>query len=418
MESHIYFLGGFGLLILLVAWFPIFIRNLPLTLPIICVAIGYGFFHLMGESGLTPRDYPTALTLLTELTIIVSLTGAGLSIDKRLRWREWANTVRLIGLAMPLSIAAIAALGAFFLGLPWETAALIGAVLAPTDPVLAADVRVGPPQAEPEDEVRFSLTSEAGLNDGLAFPFTFLAIGLAANGVGWGSWTWEWLLLDVVWRVAAGVLAGWVIGSMLGNIVYRMRQKIIARTGQGFAALGITFVAYAGAELIHGYGFVAVFVAALIMRRRDNHNEYNHRLYDFTEQTEHLLMMTLLVLFGGSLAGPLLDGLTWPIFAAAVIVLFVIRPVVGMLSLAGSNMYRCERSIVSLFGIRGIGSFYYLAYATNIENFGDVDTAWTLISLVVLLSIVSYGMLSAPLMGWLDRRREAEVDSSTAVGQK
>ncbi|GHB11616.1 cation:proton antiporter [Modicisalibacter luteus] len=405
MESHIFFLGGFGLLILLVAWFPIFIRNLPLTLPIICVAIGYGFFHLMDESGLTPRDYPQALTFLTELTIIVSLTGAGLSIDKRLKWREWANTFRLIGLAMPLSIAAIAALGAFFLGLPWETAALIGAALAPTDPVLAADVRVGPPQAEPEDEVRFSLTSEAGLNDGLAFPFTFLAIGLAAHGASWGPWTWEWLILDVVWRVAAGFAAGWVVGSMLGNIVYRMRHKIIARTGQGFASLGITFVAYAGAELIHGYGFVAVFVAALVMRRRDNHNEYNHRLYDFTEQAEHLLMMTLLVLFGGSLAGPLLDGLTWPIVAAAIVVLFVIRPVVGMLSLVGSGMRRCERSIVSLFGIRGVGSFYYLSYATNIEDFGEVDTAWTLISLVVLLSIVSYGMLSAPLMGWMDRRR-------------
>nr|WP_275445874.1 MULTISPECIES: cation:proton antiporter [unclassified Halomonas] len=402
----------------MVAWFPIFIRNLPLTLPIICVAIGYGFFHLMGEAGLTPRDYPQALAFLTELTIIVSLTGAGLSIDRRLRWREWVNTARLIGLAMPLSIAAIAALGAFFLGLPWETAALIGAALAPTDPVLAADVRVGPPQAEPEDEVRFSLTSEAGLNDGLAFPFTYLAIGLAAHGIGWGTWTWEWLLLDVVWRVAAGFAAGWVVGSMLGNIVYRVRHKIIARTGQGFAALGITFVAYAGAELIHGYGFVAVFVAALVMRRRDNHNEYNHRLYDFTEQAEHLLMMTLLVLFGGSLAGPLLDGLTWPIAIAAIVVLFIIRPAVGMLSLAGSNMYRCERSIVSLFGIRGVGSFYYLAYATNIENFGEVDTAWTLISFVVLVSIVSYGMLSAPLMGWMDRRREIEAGGGAAAGQK
>ncbi|TDX24192.1 sodium/proton antiporter (CPA1 family) [Modicisalibacter xianhensis] len=411
MESHIYVLGGFGLLILLVAWFPIFIRNLPLTLPIICLAVGYAIFAVAGEEGLNPRDYPAALTFLTELTIIVSLTGAGLSIDKRLRWREWANTARLIGLAMPLSIAAIAALGAFFLGLPWEAAALLGAALAPTDPVLAADVRVGPPQAEPEDEVRFSLTSEAGLNDGLAFPFIFLAIGLASHGVGWGAWAWEWLLLDVVWRVAAGCAAGWMVGSVLGNIVYRVRHKIIARTGQGFASLGITFVAYAGAELIHGYGFIAVFVAALVMRRRDNHNEYNHRLYDFTEQAEHLLMMTLLVLFGGSLAGTLLDGLTWPIFAAAIVVLFVIRPVIGMLSLAGSGIYRCERSIVSLFGIRGVGSFYYLAYATNIEDFGEVDTVWTLVTLVVLISIVSYGMLSAPLMGWMDRRREIEAKS-------
>lgn len=410
MESHIYFLGGFGLLVLLVAWFPVFIRNLPLTLPIICVAIGFTIFTLAGVE-LNPRDYPKTLSLLVELTIVVSLAGAGLSIDKRLKWRKWGSTARLLGIAMPVSVAAIAGLAAYGLGLPWETAALLGAILAPTDPVLASDVRVGPPLKGPEDEVRFSLTAEAGLNDGVGFPFTFLAIGLAAHGASLGAWTWEWLAVDVVWRGFAGLAAGWCIGQLLGNIVYRVGRKIIARHGQGFATLGIIFVAYASAEFINGYGFIAVFVAALVLRRRDDEHEYNIRLHDFTEQTERLLMMVLLVLFGGALAGTALDGLTWEIVLATIIILFCIRPLAGMLSLTGSPMLRCERTVVSLFGIRGVGSFYYLAYAGNIQDFRQIDTVWTTTSFVVLVSVLAFGMMSAPMMGWLDRRM-ADQDQS------
>lgn len=416
MDAQIIILGSFGLLILLVAWFPIFISHLPLTLPMLCVVIGFAGFTLMGENGLSPRDYLATLSLLTELTIIVSLAGAGLSIDKPLVWRQWTNTWRLLGIAMPLTIAACAALAAVYLGLPWATAVLIGAVIAPTDPVLAADVRVGPPRDGQEDEVRFSLTSEAGLNDGLGFPFTMLALGLAAHG-SLGDWTWHWLAVDGLWRCAAGLAAGWLVGRLLGAVVFRIGKHTIARNGQGFASLGITLVAYAGAELIHGYGFLAVFVAALVLRRRDDRHGYHLRLHGFTEQTEHLLMMTLLVLFGGSLAGPMLEELTWPMVIAAVVVLFVVRPLAGMLSLLGTRLRSCERVVISLFGIRGVGSFFYLAYATNTGNFAQVDAAWVFVSFIVLLSIFSYGILSAPLMGWLDRRQavlaQAEQDHRT-----
>ncbi len=410
MDAQTLIMGSFGLLILLVAWFPIFISNLPLTLPMLCVAIGFGGFSLLGEHGLSLLDYPATLSVLTELTIIVSLAGAGLSIDKPWAWRQWMNTWRLLGIAMPLTIAACAVLVAVYLGLPWATAVLIGAVIAPTDPVLAADVRVGPPREETEDEVRFSLTSEAGLNDGLGFPFTMLALGLAAHGA-LGDWTWHWLAFDGLWRCIAGVAAGWLVGHLLGKIVFTIGAETIARVGQGFASLGITFVAYAAAEFIHGYGFLAVFVAALILRNRDDMYGYHLRLHGFMEQIEHLLMMMLLVLFGGSLAGPMLQELTWPMAIAAVIVLFIIRPLAGLLSLIGSRLLSCERIIVSLFGIRGVGSFFYLAYATNAGNFAQIDTAWTFVGFIVLLSIFSYGILSAPLMGWLDRRQAALAEA-------
>ncbi|GAB2802561.1 sodium:proton antiporter [Halomonas shantousis] len=410
MESHIIFLGGFGLLILLVAWVPLLVRNLPLSLPIICIAIGFGLFSLTEEGGLHPRHYPKMTEVLTELTVIISLAGAGLRIDRQLNWREWLNTWRLLGITMPLTIAAIAVLGVYFLGLPWETALLIGAVIAPTDPVLAADVQVGPPRSGPGDEVRFSLTSEAGLNDGLAFPFTYLAIAVAINGPMPGDWTWHWLGMDVVWRIAAGIGAGWLAGWLLGVLMFRAGKISLASTGQGFAALGGTFVTYAGAEAIHGYGFIAVFVGALALRStQEDKHDYQLRLHDFTEEIERLLMMVLLVLFGGSLAGPLLDGLTWKMAIAGLAILFLIRPVTGMFALLGSQMCHSERAIVSLFGIRGVGSFYYLAYAVNQEDFGRIDDVWTLISFIVLVSIIFHGMTSGPLMSWLDRRREASV---------
>ncbi|WP_136068350.1 cation:proton antiporter [Modicisalibacter radicis] len=410
MDAQILIMGSFGLLILLVAWFPIFISRLPLTLPMLCVAIGFGGFMLLGEDGLSPREYPATLSVLTELTIIVSLAGAGLSIDKSWAWRRWTNTWRLLGIAMPLTIAACAMLAAVYLGLPWATAVLIGAVIAPTDPVLAADVRVGPPREATEDEVRFSLTSEAGLNDGLGFPFTMLALGLAAHGA-LGDWTWHWLAVDGLWRCGAGLAAGWLMGRLLGAVVFRIGKRTIARTGQGFASLGIIFVVYAVAELIHGYGFIAVFVAAMVLRRHDDRHGYHLRLHGFIEQAEHLLMMTLLVLFGGSLAGPLLEELTWPMVIATLVVLFIIRPLAGLLSLLGTRLRSCERIIVSLFGIRGVGSFFYLAYATNAGNFAQIDTAWALVSFIVLMSVFSYGILSAALMNWLDRRQAALAEA-------
>lgn len=405
MEPHILFLGGFGLLILLVAWFPVFTKGLPISLPIVCMLIGFGFFSLIGETGLQPRDYPQTLELLTELTVIVSLAGAGLSIDQRLAWREWMSTTRLLGITMPLTIAIVSVLVAFGLGLPWATAILIGAVIAPTDPVLAADVRVGPPKAGPSDEVRFSLTSEAGLNDGLAFPFVYLALGIAAHGSFTGMWSWHWLAVDVIWRVAAGIGAGWLIGRLFGIVIFRMGNMAIARSGLGFASLGGTLVAYASAEMIQGYGFIAVFVGALILREHENHYDYHSHLHSFTEQIERLLMMVLLVLFGGSLAGSVFDHLTWELILSVLVVLFAVRPIAGMVGLSGSRMSLSERTVVSLFGIRGIGSFYYLAYATNEGDFVRLDTAWAFVGLTVLISIVFHGMASSPLMSWLDRKR-------------
>jgi len=406
MNWYMVVLGGVGLLILGVAWLPALVHRSPLSLPIACVLLGFALFSIPG-TGPDPSllEYPHLAERLTELTVIVALMGAGLKLDRPLGWRAWATTWRLLGIAMPLSIVAIALLGSAFLGLTAASALLLGAALAPTDPVLASSVQVGPPQDAEEDEVRFALTSEAGLNDGLAFPFVHLAIAVALHGVGLGGWTWEWLGVAVLWKIAAGIGVGLLVGQVLGHVIFHyVEGSSILEIGDTLAALGITLLAYALAELVHGYGFLAVFVTALTLRHKERSHHYRARLHEFSEQLERLFMMVLLILFGGAPAGGLLAPLTWGAAAVGLLCLLAVRPLAGLVSLTGSGLRFDEQAAISFFGIRGIGSFYYLAYAYNTEAFGNLDVVFTLVGFVVLGSILLHGITAAPIMGWLDRR--------------
>lgn len=413
--DYVLLLAGGGVLILLVAWLPMVLREWPLSLPILCVGIGGLGFWLIGGATPDPRRDPQLTERLTELIILVALTGAGLKLDRPLGWRRWALTWRLLGIGMPLSIAAITALGVLLLDLPIGAALLLGAALAPTDPVLASDVQVGPPRSGEEDEVRFTLTAEAGLNDGLAFPFVHLAIGLLALGGG-GDWTWEWLEVDVVWKLGAGIGFGWLIGRALGWLLFHIPDRGgLAETGDGFVALGATFAAYGLTELVGGYGFLAVFAAALAIRAAEREHEYHDRLHDFVDQAERLLLMVLLVLFGGAIAGGLLAPLSWTGAALAALCVLVVRPATALLALAGAPGPLRERAAIAFFGMRGMGSFYYLAHAAVAVALPAAETLWAVLGATVLLSIVLHGVTATPAMRVLDRRRRAR--SAAARGR-
>ena len=409
MDPYIILLVGAGILILLVAWLPMLLSRLPLSLPMFCVAFGAAVFGFVVDDVPSPLRYPETTERLTELVVIVALTGAGLKLDRPFGLRAWAMTWRLLGVAMPLTIAGIALVGGWLLGLSVASALLLGAALAPTDPVLASDVQVGPPKSGEEDEVRFTLTAEAGLNDGLAFPFVNLAIALAAHAATGEPWLSGWVLEDVLWKLAAGVAVGWIVGRALGWLMFHLPKRArLAKTGDGFVALGVTFLAYGVTELAHGYGFLAVFVAALAIRAAERDHSYHEQLHDFAEQTERLLMMVLLVLFGGALAGGLLAPLTWEGAAAALLFVFVVRPAAGLVSLAGSPHPLRERAALAFFGIRGLGSFYYLAYALNEARFGEAEALWAVLGFTVLLSIVLHGTTVTPAMNHLDQRRRTK----------
>ena len=255
-----------------------------------------------------------------------------------------------------------------------------------------------------EDEVRFTLTSEAGLNDGLAFPFVNLA--LALNLAIDGAWLRDWFLVDVLWKLAAGLAVGWVVGRLLGWLIFHLPNRAkLSRTGDGFVALGITCLAYGLTEMAHGYGFLAVFVAAVGIRAAERNHSYHEKLHDFIEQLERLLMMMLLVIFGGAIvAGDLIRALRFEAVVFALAAIFIIRPVSGWVSLLGCKQEREERAAISFFGIRGLGSAYYLAYGLNHSKFESPDLLWSTMSLIVLISILLHGTTVTPVMSWLDRR--------------
>jgi sodium/hydrogen antiporter len=410
IDPYIAFLLGLGVIVLLVAWLPLALRRIPLSLSIICVAMGAGVFA-MGwvDVDPDPRTYDTLVEKLCEVVVIISLMGAGLKLDRPIGLRAWATTWRLLGVAMPLTILAVALLGIYGLGLSVALALLLAASLAPTDPVLASDVQVTKPRSGEDGEVRFALTSEAGLNDGLAFPFVHLALVVGVAGGQSNAWPdstalASWFLFDVCWRIFAGLLIGWLVGRALGWLTFGMSRAKLSGTGDGLVAIGATLVAYASTEVFHGYGFLAVFVAALVLRDTERNHQFHDALHDFAEQIERLLMMLVLVLFVGAITMGLFASLTWTDFFAAAAIVFLIRPLAGWISLIGSSQPARERSLIAFFGIRGIGSFYYIAYGINHADFGSSERVWAIVGLVVLMSVIIHGVTATPLMQWLHRR--------------
>jgi NhaP-type Na+/H+ or K+/H+ antiporter len=404
-----------GAVALAAAWLPRLLQRRPVSLPMFLVGLGVVLFLL--PTRLPDPDPTHALTVtehITEVGVIVSLMGAGLKIDRTISWAGWRTTRRLLLIAMPVTILGVAVLGWWVLGLGAAGAVLLGSVLAPTDPVVAADVQVGEPtvgdegrEDDEEDEVRFSLTSEAGLNDALAFPFVYLAIRLAEDGTAPSEWLAPWLGFDVVYRLVAGVTMGYLIGRLLAYVLFRGigSTGALADAAQGFVAIAATLLAYGGTELVQGYGFLAVFVTAITMRASERRHQYHQVLHDFSEQAEQLLIVGLLVLFGGALVGGLFAGLSWPAAAMALLTLLVVRPVAAWLSLAGCGVERRERRAIAFFGVRGVGSFYYLAYAASEVEFEQAQLLWSTVSLTVVLSIVLHGVTASPAMERLDQRR-------------
>jgi len=224
------------------------------------------FIDLLGVQWIDPFADAGVIEHLAEFAVIVALFGTGLKLDRALDRRAWGPVGRLLGIVMPLTIAAVALFGTQVMGLSLGAAIILGAVLAPTDPVLAGDVGVGPPGDEDERDPNFALTAEAGLNDGLAFPFVFLgAFIIAEDGNGWLG---EWLAADVLYALAVGlglgVLGGYLIAA---SIVWLRDRNLLTEALDGWVAVGAVLLVYGLTEVAGGYGFLAAFAAGLAFRR-------------------------------------------------------------------------------------------------------------------------------------------------------
>ncbi|QGV82239.1 cation:proton antiporter [Streptomyces ficellus] len=405
--------AGLGVGALAAAVLPRVVFSRPFSMPMVFLAVGAAVQLLpLPVPVVDPVADRAWVEHLTELCVIVSLMGAGLAINRPVGLRAWAGTWRLLGITMPLTVAVTALCAWALLDWPPAVALLLGAVLAPTDPVLAAEVRVGEPTdaEQDEDEVRFILTSEAGLNDGLAFPFVYAAVALAvAAGTGWSAgWIGGWALTDVLGKIAIGVAAGVVVGRVLGWMFFRARASALRLSEhmEGFVALGATFLTYGLTELAQGYGFLAVFVAACTLRAAERSHGYHKVLHEFTEQIERLLTAVLLFLLGGYVAGGGLAALTWQAALVAGLLVLVVRPVTGWVAQLGSDAGPRERIVAAVFGLRGIGSLYYLAYALGQNDFGGLaQQLWAAVAFTVLASVVLHGVTATPAISRLDRLR-------------
>ena len=379
-----------GLLLVFLALSGSVLSRLPLSTAMLYLMVGLvvspvGFGWIAPD----PREHKVLLERLTEIVVLISLFTAGLKLNPRLRDRRWLLPLRLALTSMVLTVLAVAAIGTVFLGLPLGAAVLLGAILAPTDPVLASDVQVHRPGDR--DNLRFALTGEGGLNDGTAFPFVMLGLGLLGlHEV--GTWGWRWLLVDVVWAVAAGLGVGALLGGAVGRLVLYLRREHKEAVGlDDFLALGLIALSYGVAVLVHGYGFLAVFAAGVALRQVEQSESSGpgmqqaveratadpdstaaeaaavdprqapafmaHAVLGFNQQVERIGELAIVITIGALLWAVQWDSAAWWFVP---VLLLGIRPLATWLGLLGSHSSARQRWLVAWFGIRGIGSLYYL----------------------------------------------------------
>ena len=403
-SGYHFLLAGCGLAIVLAYWLPRFSSGREPAASGLTILGGLLVFGLLPgvPAAFNPVETPAVWEKASEFAVIVALFGTGMRIDRISGKGLWGTTARLLAIAMPLCIVAMVALG-MAVGLSLAAAILLAASLAPTDPVLAADVQVGPPTEGGEHPLRFALTTEAGLNDGLAFPFVYLAIFIALAG-GQGGWLGEYLGFYVVYKIVVGTLAGIGAGWLLGRLMFGLpRGNPLAETGSGVVALAGVLLTYGLTEIIEGYGFIAAFAMGLTLRRREAGHHFHKRLHDFSEALEHAATAILLVVLGGALPA-LLPYLGWAEITLGCALVFAIRPLSGLLAQLGSDLPWRQRGVISFFGVRGIGSIYYLAYAAGAAQFAQIESLWATVAFTIVLSTLVHGLTAGLAVGFATRR--------------
>jgi sodium/hydrogen antiporter len=410
MDTYILILLVIGLLLLVVTLGSGWIERLPLSYALIYLLVGI-FLGQYGVGLIKLRPDAEFLQRLTEFVVIVSVFSCGLKMNRPLTLNAWSSPIRLLGLLMPIAILLIALIDRWFLGMGWGAAILLGAILAPTDPVLASEVQLT--HIDDRDELRFALTSEGGLNDALAFPFVYFGI-YALKDDNWQNWLQNWVLVDVIWAIAAGVVMGVIVAKSINWLDRRLQSKRQAHdTLKDFLTFSTILLTYSLTELINGYGFVAVFVAGLVLhdsyqrearRNNDAAREKHLSQLGFIEQIEKLLeIVTILIVGSILLVEPMVKYAGQSLLIAGLLFL-VIRPLCVWLSMLGSRLPKSTLGLMSWFGIRGVGSVYYLTYAMGEGLKGETaeQIAWITFTTIVF-SVIFHGISATPLMKWYER---------------
>ncbi len=414
VDSYIVELFVIGLLLLVVTLGSGWISRLPLSFALIYLFVGvllgpYGF----GLIRLRQDDVFNAelLEKITEFVVIVSVFSCGLKIIHPRRRRVWNITTRLIALLMPISIIGIALVSKFLLNMGWGEAILLGAILAPTDPVLASEVQLT--DINDKDELRFGLTSEGGLNDALAFPFVYFGL-FAIKDSNWHNWMKQWVAVDLIWAIAAGLVMGFIVGKAIVWIDQKVQNRRSADAlMEDFVAISAILLTYSLTEMVNGYGFLAVFIAGLVVQDSYSNPERPLAQLEFIERLERLLEVGTILLLGSILLWQPMVNYGYQSLIIIIFLFLIIRPVGAWISTIGKrplgshrrSFHPGTRWLFGWFGIRGVGSLYYLAYAlgNGLKDQAGEQIAWITYTTVVA-SVIIHGISTTPLMNWYERR--------------
>lgn len=425
-----------GVLLIVMALSGTVLARLPMSTSMLYLGAGlavspWGLDLLSAD----PRKHTVLLERLTEVVVLVSLFTAGLKLSPGLRDKRWLPPLRLAIVSMVFTVAGIAALAYALLGWSPGACILLGAILAPTDPVLASDVQVHRPGDR--DRLRFALTGEGGLNDGTAFPFVLLGLGLMGlHDI--GAYGWRWLAVDTLWAASVGPSIGGLLGLGVGRIVLYLRREHKEAVGlDDFLAMGLVALSYGVAQLANANGFLAVFAAGIALRYLEQsetpHESSRHAaaqahadpdksvaeaaavdprhapafmaqaVLGFNEQVERIGEVAVVITIGAMLWTVKWNSAAWWLVP---LLFLVVRPLAVWLGLLGSAMPGGQRWLIGWFGIRGVGSLYYLMYALNHgvpQTLRDPLIALTLS--VVVTSIVIHGISVTPMMAAYERAR-------------
>ncbi len=413
VDIYILDLFVIGLLLLTVTLGSGWISRLPLSFAIIYLLVGI-FLGPYGSGLIQLRQSEVfnteLLEKLTEMVVIISVFSCGLKIVRPFNLRVWDITARLIIFLMPISIFALATVGKLFLGMNWGEAILLGAILAPTDPVLASEVQLT--DTKDKDELRFGLTSEGGLNDALAFPFVYFGLYALKND-NWGDWFKQWIVVDLIWAIAVAIIMGIIVAKTVVWIERKIeKRRPTDELMEDFVAISTILLTYSLTEMVNGYGFLAVFVAGLVVQHSHRNPEKPLGQLEFIERLEKLLEVGTILLLGSILLFKPMLNYGGQSLLVIILLFFVIRPIGVWISTIGKRPLDSHRRkldprtrwLFGWFGIRGVGSLYYLAYAfgNGLKDQAAEQIAWITYTTIVV-SVIIHGISATPLMKWYER---------------
>ena len=397
MKTYFVILLIVGITSLFASFSPIILKRFKISFTIPLLFLGAILYYLKAPLPWPDPVWNETLTIhFSELVVIISLMVAGLKIGLNYSWKEWRNPLRLLGITMPLFMVVVFLFSYYILKFDGPISLLLAAVLAPTDPALASEIQLNKKQKASSKNVgiQYNLTAEAGLNDGLAFPFIFLAIIWSKNGsLGAEQWK-EWISFYLVYKLVVGVLVGIIIGFLYSYFTKKLSNDNGRKIHKAFVAISLTLISYGLAEILHSYGFLSVFFAGLFAhyhQHQKNETTESEPSLDFIDNIEKFLIIFWMIFFGGSVMAGILDFITTTSLLFCFGLVLILRPLLGYISFYKTALSPKKKLAISFFGIRGIGSVFYLSYAIKHGNFQDANQLYSIVALVILISVILHG---------------------------